>query len=104
MYLESEVNMSIQDGKFEVYVVGCAQDLDYIDKKFTEAVLDIHDFNLCESIECADFILLLNEYNSTNNAIFSKEYSDLNNIEIAETLYDLHRLRDKAQFRECEVR
>ena len=96
--------MSIQDDKFEVYVVGYAQDMDFINKKYTEAILSQANFNLCENIECADFILLLNEYNNTNDAIFSKNYAKVDCIEIAETLYDLLRLRDEAQFRENEVR
>ena len=96
--------MSIQDGKFEVYVVGYVQDMDFINKKYIEASLSQANFNLCESIECADFILLLNEYNNTNDAMFSKDYAKIDYIEIAETLYDLLRLRDEAQFRENEVR
>lgn len=91
--------MSIQDNKFEVYVCGYNRDADFINKKYIEATLEMHSFNLCESIEIADFILNLNEFSNTNDAIFSIDYAKVNCIEVAENLYDLLRLRDEAEFR-----
>ena len=94
--------MSIQDGKFEVYVIGY-NDSDYINKNYIKNILSEHNFNLCESIESADFILDTKEFNNTHDSIFSLEYAERDHIEVAETLYDLLRFRDEAQFREGQV-
>lgn len=95
--------MTIRDNKFEVYVVGHS-DMDYPNKNYIKNILNEHDFNLCESIESADFILDTKEFSDTYDAVFSLEYAERDYIEVAETLYDLLRLRNEAQFRECEVR
>ena len=94
--------MSIQDNKFEIYVVG-HNDMDYINKNYIKNILSEHNFNLCESIEHADFILDTKEFSDTHDSVFSLEYAEKDCIEVAETLYDLLRLRDESLFRECEV-
>lgn len=95
--------MSIENSKFEVYVVGYSNDMSYINKKYIKDILEKNNFSLCESIEIADFILSLKEWNNTNDFIFSKDYSVINYIDIAESLDDLLSLRDYYQFRESAV-
>ena len=95
--------MSVENSKFEVYVVGYSDNMSYINKKYVKDVLEKNNFSLCESIEIADFILSLNEWNNTNDFIFSKDYSVINYIDIAESLDDLLSLRDYYQFRESAV-
>lgn len=95
--------MSIQDNKFEVYYIG-QKEMDYINKNYIKNILSEHNFNLCESIENADFILDTKEFSDTYDSVFSLEYAERDCIEVAETLYDLLRLRDESLFRECEVR
>lgn len=95
--------MSIQDNKFEIYCIGHS-DMDYINKSYIKNILSEHNFNLCESIEHADFILDTKEFSNTHDSVFSLEYAERDCIEVAETLYDLLRLRDEAEFRESQVR
>ena len=95
--------MSIQDNKFEIYVIGHS-DMDYINKNYIKNILNAHNFNLCEYIVDADFILDTKEFSDTHDSIFSLEYAERDCIEVAETLYDLLRLRDEAEFRESQVR
>lgn len=95
--------MSIQDNKFEIYCIGHS-DMDYINKNYIKNILSEHNFNLCESIENADFILDTKEFSDTHDSVFSLEYAKKDYIEVAETLYDLLRLRDEAEFRESQVR
>lgn len=95
--------MSIKDGKFEVYVVGYSKDMNYINKKYINDILEKRNFNLCERIEVSDFILLLNEYSHTDDALFSEDYATVDYIDIAENLEDLLRLRDEYLFRESAV-
>lgn len=90
--------MSIQDNKFEIYCIGHS-DMDYINKNYIKNILSEHNFNLCESIEHADFILDTKEFSDTYDSVFSLEYAERDCIEVAETLYDLLRLRD-----DCEKR
>lgn len=85
--------MSIQDARYEVYIVGHS-DMDYINKNYIKNILSEHNFNLCESIENADFILDTKEFSDTNDSVFSLEYAERDCIEVAETLYDLLRFRD----------
>lgn len=95
--------MSIQDGKFEVYIIGY-NNSDYINKNYIKNILSENNFNLCESISQADFILDTKEFSDTHDSVFSLEYAKKDYIEVAETLYDLLRLRDEAEFRESQVR
>lgn len=95
--------MSIQDGKFEVYIIGY-NNSDYINKNYIKNILSENNFNLCESISQADFILDTKEFSDTHDSVFSLEYAERDYIEVAETLYDLLRLRDEAEFRESHVR
>jgi hypothetical protein len=95
--------MSIQDDKFEIYCIGY-KNSDYINKNYIKNILSEHNFNLCESIENADFILDTKEFSDTYDSVFSLEYAERDCIEVAETLYDLLRLRDEAEFRESQVR
>lgn len=90
--------MSMQDGKYEVYVVGYSE-MDIVNKHYTEAILEHSDFNICESIEIADFIFMPNEYSDTNDAKFSRDYSETDCIEIAESLNELCMLRDDYESR-----
>lgn len=90
--------MSIQDNKFEIYCIGHS-DMDYINKNYVKNILSGNNFNLCESIEQADFILNTGEFLDTYDYIFSLEYADRDCIEIAENLEDLLKLRDEYEFR-----
>ena len=95
--------MTIQDNKFEVYVIGHSN-MDYINKNYIKNILSEHNFNLCENIESADFILDTKEFSDTHDSVFSLEYAERDCIEVAETIYDLLRLRDEAEFREGAVK
>ena len=95
--------MSVENSKFEVYVVGYSDNMSYINKKYIKDILEKNNFSLCESIEIADFILSLNEWNNTNDFMSSKDYAIINYIDIAESLEDLLSLRDYYQFRESAV-
>ena len=94
--------MSINDGKFEVYVVGYDES-DFVSKNYISKILLENNFNLTNMIENADFILLLEEYRNTLEAGIALQYSEMDKIEIAESLEDLLRYRDEAQFRESAV-
>lgn len=85
--------MSIEDDKYEVYVSEYSN-MDIMNKKYIEVLLEQSNFNLCESIYNVDFILILDEYKDKDDAVFSQEYAEMNYIEIAKSLYDLCRLRD----------
>ena len=93
--------MSIQDNKYEVYVPEY-HSIDYANKKYIECMLEQSDFNLASSIHNADFIFILDEYKDTYDAIFSHEYAEVNYIEIAESLYDLCKLRDDYELKEIK--
>ena len=134
--------MSVENSKFEVYVVGYSDNMSYINKKYIADILELgkfskeihskignyiinknidyvilvgnevkyikdilekNNFNLCESIEIADFILSLKEWNNTNDFMLSKDYAIVNYIDIAKSLDDLLSLRDYYQFRESAV-
>lgn len=94
--------MLIQNEKFKVYVIG-HKDMNDTNINYTRNILNENDFNLCESIESADFILDTKEFSDTYDAIFSLEYANRDYIEVAETLFDLLRFRNEAQFIECEI-
>ena len=91
--------MSTQDSKFEVYVVGYSK-MDIVNSNYTEAIVQGNDFNICESIEIADFIYIPNEYSETLDAKFSKDYAKTDCIEVAESLDDLLKYRDEVLFNE----
>ena len=90
--------MTIQDSKYEIYVVGYFS-LDYPSKTYYKRELELNNFNLTENIENADFILLEKNLETFDDAIFSKEYSDINCVEIAEDIGELLKLRDEYEMR-----
>lgn len=89
--------MSVQDGKYEVYYINPKKD--YIDVTYVKNILEENYFNLCDSLEQADFILDTKEFINSPEWIKAMDYSKIDCIEVAETLHDLLRLRDEAQFR-----
>ena len=95
--------MTIENGKFEIYVPGLSQ-VDFVSKNYVEAVLEQANFGIADSILDADFILMLNEFADTFDYIQTKPILESLDVEFAENLYDLHRLRDDYEFREGAVR
>lgn len=90
--------MSVQDSKFEVYIVGY-QDMGYVEKRYAEISLTREGFNLCQNIEKADFILAEEPYKVCDDYFRSKDYADVNCIEIVDNIYDLLKLREHYEFR-----
>lgn len=90
--------MSIIDNKYEVYVVGC-DSTDFINKNHIYNTLSENNFNMTTIISDADFILLLPEYKNTLDSVIVMQYSDMEAIEVAESLEDLLRFRDEYESR-----
>lgn len=95
--------MTVEDGKYEVYVIGYNTS-DYINKNYIEEILSENNFNLCKNIEYADFILDTKDFLNTPDSAFALEYAEINYVEVAETIYDLLRFRENSEFSESWVR